>query len=407
METPARIEPCGIEEGIPRVLTDSILEIQESAHQLGRSLHPDSVKELRDMTKIMNAYYSNLIEGHNTRPRDIEAALKGHLDNIENRPLAEEAATHVHVQHWIDSLLDINEKIEPVSESFIRNIHKMFYDRMPIDFRKVEGDGKSFDIIPGAWRKPGQEVSVGNHIPPSAERLPVFMAYFEKRYRSLTIGRTGSILSIPAAHHRLNYIHPFLDGNGRVSRLMSHAMIQSAGIHGQGLWSISRGLARGLQNPAEYKEMMQNADMPRQHDRDGRGNLSMNRLISYSNWFLTIMNDQIRFSETMFDLKGLENRYGALISHLYPGKDRFPKLVTHILKNGQVARGDIQYIIGVQDRAARNDVAFLTKAGFLKSANPKGPLRISFPLDYKETLFPNLFGADEVNVPKPPELPGL
>ena len=82
-----------------------------------------------------------------------------------------------------------------------------------------------------------------------------------------------------AAHHRLNYIHPFPDGNGRVSRLMSHAMALKAGIGAHGLWSVSRGLARGLDSGREYKTWMDRADTPRQGDLDGRGNLSRRALV--------------------------------------------------------------------------------------------------------------------------------
>ena len=51
-----------------------------------------------------------------------------------------------------------------------------------------------------------------------------YMARFEERYRLAELRQGARILAIPAAHHRFNYIHPFPDGNGRVSRLMSHAM---------------------------------------------------------------------------------------------------------------------------------------------------------------------------------------
>jgi Fic family protein len=88
------------------------------------------------------------------------------------------------------------------------------------------------------------------------------------------------ILALSAAHHRLNYIHPFLDGNGRVTRLMSHAMALQAGIGAHGLWSVSPGLARGLESRGDYKRMMDHADMPRQGDLDGRGNLSTKALAS-------------------------------------------------------------------------------------------------------------------------------
>ena len=128
------------------------------------------------------------------------------------------------------------------------------------------------------WRAmPAQDVIVGRHLPPSSERIADFMAYFAERYRFDRMKTAGRILAIPAAHHRLNYIHPFPDGNGRVSRLMSHAMAQLAGIGAHGLWSVSRGLARGLERPSEYKAMMDLADTPRQGDTDGRGNLSEGR----------------------------------------------------------------------------------------------------------------------------------
>ncbi|MEZ5697426.1 MAG: Fic family protein [Sphingomonadaceae bacterium] len=407
LETPARIEPCGIEELIPVELTDLILEIRSAAETLGRGLHPDSAAELRAMTRIMNAYYSNLIEGHNTRPRDIEAALTGRLDAVENRPLAEEAVGHVRVQEWIDETAARGELPEPTSVAFIRDLHRRFYEAMPEELRFTEHDGQRREIISGLFRAEGEEVAVGRHLPPSAQRVPQFMDYFAMRYHGLTRGATGRILAIPAAHHRMNYIHPFLDGNGRVSRLMSHAMCQVAGIGGHGLWSISRGLARGLADPAEYKERMAAADQPRHGDRDGRGNLSLGTLTYFSGWFLTVMLDQLRFTEAMFDLGTLRERYIRLIADLYPGKDRLPQLIAHVLRHGEMARGDARFVTGASDRAARNDLGELIGGGFLKSATPKGQVRIAFPLDYRERLFPNLFTDAEPVVPPPPVPPML
>jgi Fic family protein len=88
-------------------------------------------------------------------------------------------------------------------------------------------------------------------------------------------------MALAASHHRFNYIHPFSDGNGRVSRLMSYAMAHTAGIGAHGLWSISHGLARGLSSKSEYKEMMDHADTPRQGDLDGRGDLSKRALTEF------------------------------------------------------------------------------------------------------------------------------
>lgn len=58
---------------------------------------------------------------------------------------------------------------------------------------------------------------------------------------------------------------------------MSHAMALRAGIGAHGLWSVSRGLARGLEGPGDYKRKMDAADARRYSDLDGRGNLHVLR----------------------------------------------------------------------------------------------------------------------------------
>jgi len=127
-------------------------------------------------------------------------------------------------------------------------------------------------MIPGRLRNEAKrDTVVGRHQPPSSPSVEAFMHYFESRYRFEELGRAGRIAAIAAAHHRLNYIHPFPDGNGRVSRLMSHAMGHAAGFGAHGLWSISRGLARGLESPTEYMHIMDATDAPRPSDVDGRG----------------------------------------------------------------------------------------------------------------------------------------
>ena len=153
----------------------------------------------------------------------------------------------------------------------------------------IRSDSRTLRMTPGRFRDtPGEEVTVGRHQPPSSDKVAVFMARFEQRYRLAPLGPGSRIMAIAAAHHRFNYIHPFLDGNGRVSRLMSHAMALSAGIGAHGLWSVSRGLARGLESRSEYKRMMDHADMPRQGDPDGRGNLSRRALAEFTAWFLRV-----------------------------------------------------------------------------------------------------------------------
>lgn len=176
---------------------------------------------------------------------------------------------------------------------------------------------------------------------------------------------------------------------------MSHAMALTAGIGGQGLWSVSRGLARGLNDRGEYKRMMDLADSPRQGDRDGRGNLSEIALKSYSEWFLKVTLDQITFSAKLFDLGGLDKRFRRLVADTIEDK-RAPDLVSAVLRHGALERGDAQIVLKTSERTARNTLSKLTAAGYLASASPKTPVRLAFPLDYRERLFPNLFGDAEL-----------
>jgi Fic family protein len=392
LETPGRIEPCFFEEHIPAELADLSVEIQREASGLGQGLHPDSAAELADLVRMMNCYYSNLIEGHNTRPRDIEKALAGAELEEDTRPLALEARAHIIVQRAIDEMQRNGTMPVPTSVEFLAWVHQAFYDEMPEELRVIEHpDGSKEPIVPGRMRQDGDsEVAVGRHHPPSSMRVSAFMDHFDKRFQIAARSASSRIIAIASAHHRLNFIHPFPDGNGRVSRLMSHAMALNAGIGGQGLWSISRGLARGLKDRGEYKQMMDHADSPRHGDRDGRGNLSEAALKTFSAWFLNVALDQITFSAKLFDLGGLDKRYQRLVADTIDDK-RAPDLISAVLRHGALDRGDAQIVLKTSERTARNTLKQLTTAGFLTSASPKTPVRLAFPLDYRERLFPNLF----------------
>jgi len=79
IETPYRIEPCLL-DSIPIGITDLIANLTTSSERIAGRLHPSTASSLAELVRIMNCYYSNLIEGHNTKPRDIERALADDLE---------------------------------------------------------------------------------------------------------------------------------------------------------------------------------------------------------------------------------------------------------------------------------------------------------------------------------------
>ena len=391
-ESVDRIEPARLEEA-PEAISDVIAELSAAAAKLERALAPRTAANLADLVRLMNTYYSNLIEGHDTRPRDIARALGGELDkDAKRRNLQLEAAAHVRVQKEVDRLAAEQRLPEPASKDFIRWLHREFYRGAPKELLRIHGEGRSFSMKPGEWRsRPTEDVAVGRHLPPSSDRVDDFMTYFEQRYRFDPLGRAGRIMAMATAHHRFNYIHPFSDGNGRVSRLMSHAMAHLAGIGAHGLWSISRGLARGLRSRSEYKQMMDLADTPRQGDLDGRGNLSQRALMEFTLWFLRVCLDQVTFMTSLFELETLLRRFRTFVARSETLKPEAARLLEEALIRGEFERGDVPRITGLPERTARRVFSDVLDAGLLASETPKGPVSLRFPADTLDILFPRLF----------------
>jgi Fic family protein len=396
LENVQRIEPTRLEE--PSVaIADALAELSAESAVLGSALHPRTAASLAELVRIMNAYYSNLIEGHNTLPRDIARALAGEFDADETRRnLQIEAAAHVRVQAAVDQMAAAGDLPEPASSAFIRYLHREFYRGAPEAMLAVRANNASYAMRPGEWRSAASEdVVVGRHQPPSSERVDAFMTYFEERYRFADLGKAARVLATAAAHHRFNYIHPFPDGNGRVSRLMSHAMAHRAGIGAHGLWSISRGLARGLVERSEYKVMLDRADTPREDDLDGRGNLSQRELSAFVLWFLQICLDQVRFMAGLFELKTLAHRLRRFVETDESLKPEAARLLEEAAIRGEFERGDASRITGLPERTARRALNDLLSLGLLASATPKGPVSLRFPANVADVLFPRLYQIPE------------
>ncbi|MBI3698105.1 MAG: Fic family protein [Acidobacteria bacterium] len=374
-----------------RGLEDLGVELVAKASALAGRVNPTLQRSIGTLVRSMNCYYSNLIEGHDTHPRDIDRALaKDYAKEPRRRALQLEAAAHMEVQRRIDEGQD--EKADPTSTKYILWLHREFCARLPEELLWVEDPDTHRRILvrPGAMRD-GQ-VAVGRHVPPLAAALPDFLARFEQAYGSGHLSRLGQIIAVAAAHHRLVWIHPFYDGNGRVARLMSHAMLLRFGIGGS-LWSASRGLAR---NVNRYRELLMAADQPRRSDLDGRGNLSEAALTEFCKFFLQVCVDQVDFMESLLEPSELLRRMQLFIEDETRAgrlpKGAFPVLRETVLA-GEVGRGHARGLTGYQERMGRMIVSRLLDRGFLVSDGPRDPVRLGFPIDVVERWFPRLYPA--------------
>ncbi|WP_244559143.1 Fic family protein [Bathymodiolus platifrons methanotrophic gill symbiont] len=366
---------------------DLAVDLVGKSSNLTAWLNPKTAESLSSIVRMMNCYYSNLIEGHNTKLQDIERALNSDFEDDEKkRNLQIEALDHIRVQRKIDQMHLSGDLGDPTSIEFILWLHKEFYNDATDSMLAIKNNNRSILMEPGIFRSTAEHNVVGRHQPPSGQHVEAFMRYFENRYNQAT-GKSRQIMASASARHRLAYIHPFLDGNGRVCRLMSHAMGLQAGIGASGLWSISRGLARGLETPDEYKRMMSLADMKRQ---DGRGSLSLRALVDFTNWFLKLSIDQVDFMTSLFERPHLKKRLESYVK-LKELKPESMYILEAVLSNGEIPRGDAVRMTGHKERSARTILSKLTDDGILSSDTPKGPVSLRFDLDSSRILFPKLF----------------
>jgi Fic family protein len=388
-ENISQMDPLLLGEGSRHrsALSDLALDLAQKSAGFRRSLPASLLASLATLVRAMNCYYSNLIEGHNTHPVDIERALKNdYSKDIRKRDLQFEAKAHVAVQKWIDEGGLVAGRA--VTEEGIREIHRRFCEQMPEDLLWVEDpvSKERHRVVPGELRE--RDVMVGRLVAISPGALPRFLHRFEQVYGHL--GKTESILSTAAAHHRLLWMHPFLDGNGRVARLMSHAMLLES-LDTGAVWSVARGLAR---NVTEYKELLSNCDAPRRNDLDGRGTLSEEALAAFTTFFLKVCIDQVSFMEELAQPDRLRSRIVLWADEevklgTLPAKAG--NILEAVLYRGELPRGEADTVVGAGERHARRIVAALIERGVLESETPRTPLRLRFPAALAYRWMPGLF----------------
>ena len=367
-------------------LIDLALELAQKSAGFRRSLPESLLASLADLVRSMNCYYSNLIEGHDTHPIDIERALKNdYSKDAKKRDLQLEAEAHIRVQQWIDSGILRGRALTADS---ICEIHHRFGELLPDNLLWIEdlATKKRIKVIPGELRH--RDVAVGNHIAISPPAVPRFLQRFEEVYSRL--GKTETIVAAAAAHHRLVWIHPFLDGNGRVARLMSHATLLEA-LETGAVWSIARGLAR---NVDAYKTHLAACDQTLRNDLDGRGHLSEENLTEFTRFFLNTCIDQVIFMERLMQPDQLRARIllwaeeEIRFDHLPP---KSGSILEAMLYRGELPRADAANIVGTGERQARRVVSALLEHGVLTSESTRAPLRLAFPAVLASRWMPGLF----------------
>ena len=377
------------------------IELIEKAGRLSGAMNPITRLAIARFLRPMNSYYSNLIEGHDTHPIDIAKALNNdYSENKTKRDLQLEAKAHINVHETISvDFLEDNSPI-PSSQNYLKHIHKEFYKHLPDEFKKSKSiDDDTYKIVvPGEFRT--SEVKVGNHIAPYSESINDYMARFESFYNSISNSnnsRIKRIIMIAVSHHRLAWIHPFLDGNGRVVRLYSDACFMHEKIDASGLWSISRGLAR---TKKIYREKLANADLVGYNDYDGRGNLSNKMLVEFCTYFLNTAIDQVDYMYKMIDTETMIERIERFVN-LMVAKNKIKVEAKYILIDvflkGNISKKEAMRITNTSDKTLKLLVDTLVELGLIttKLEGVAMMYYVKYSIKFSPLLFPGLYPSQK------------
>lgn len=382
-------------------LEDMAREVVAVSAQLESRLSPITLAEIQSLLRIVNSYYSNLIEGHSTHPVDIERGMRqDYSDDQDKRDLQLESEIHIGVQSKIAERLQNEPQSNVTSVEFLCWIHQEFYQEMPERLRWVKGEnGERARVEAGALRD--RNVQVGYHLAPAPKSLGKFLHRFQEVFDPAKLHGLRPVITLAAAHHRLTWIHPFLDGNGRVARLFTDAYFQRIKLHGYGLWNVSRGLARRRD---EYRQYLAAADAQRQGDHDGRGNLSDRTLTQFCRFFLESCLDQAEYMNGLLSLNHFLNRLekyvelrkaGMIVDSKGQPLSLLPSRVANLLKEvaikGEISRGEVFSILEKSERTGRNILKGLLDEGLLTSPSEKGLIRLGVPAQAASHWFPDLY----------------
>lgn len=366
---------------------------------VGNGLHPDIAAAVADLVRGAECLFSNAIENRSLSPVDIDLASSGNRGERQAETEAQaEARSHVEVDAMIATgAFDGTGS----GSSLLKALHKEFCGRLPRRLL-VAGDRLSSAInVPGEWRT--RDVGVGTHVPVSAGMVEAFMAHFDRGYAK--IRPEWFLIATAASHHRLAWIHPFTDCNGRIARKYTRALLRTGGAN-PSLWSLSRGLSM---ERGRYFEALERADWPPQGAMDGRGTLSEKGLAMFIDYFLDTCETQIAFMARFLDRAGLERRLEGLWHDDIEAGRIDPRLRNPLLRMYREGCVTIDSLADMSNMTVDEMGLMLRPLLDSRRVAPGevggGTIKLAFPLAGSEAVFPDLLGGKHAPAPEPPDLP--
>lgn len=391
------LTPFISQESAPGDLQDAVIELLRLDSALSVNVPRSLRLPMIQLLHQVNSFYSNKIEGNPALSTDVLRAQEIPAGETPAEDLLE-IKRHIEAQLRLAS--DPIDVVAICTRESITRMHSEFYVGMPDEHMniKLNDQGETVRLVPGEFRTRG--VRVGEHVPPSAEDMGGYLSWFERAYRLDWLHGLNRVLAAAGAHHRLMWIHPFMDGNGRTGRLFTDQYLRAAGLGGYGLWTISRGFGRDVES---YYAALKAADHIRKGDLDGRGELSDGGLLTFTRYFVNTALEQVRYFSSLLEPRMLSKRidyyFEMRMRGAFPtanGEDlpilriEARDVYRDLLYNGPMHRSDIQAKLGMSERTTRNLLSQMASEGLI-SLDGRKPVALKLSRHSIEFLFPALF----------------
>lgn len=200
-------------------LAGTIIDLERLRGDLGsRTTHPTVFLQLRSLFQLMSSIMSARIEGNRTSIVDAVNGAAASDDHGESAA-AEGVKEIVKLQEAAAFIDKVVEPGSPITHSLVRELHKI----------AVRGLTREGDRTPGAYRTTDVTIGGTNQVPPPPAAVQGDMSELLD-FVNQPVEQSFDLLKVAIAHHRFVWIHPFGNGNGRVCRLFTYAIMVSQGF---------------------------------------------------------------------------------------------------------------------------------------------------------------------------------
>ena len=201
--------------------------------------------QLKRIFHMLESLGSARIEGNHTTLADyVESSLDGGAtkgDQLREVANIEEAMT------FIETSMEAGL---PFTEHFVRELHA-------IAVRDLEREG---DKTPGAYRTGQVQIAQSEHLPPDPVLVPNYMQELVA-FINRADPPKYDLIKVALAHHRFGWVHPFGNGNGRVVRLLTYALMIKYGFNVKAGGRVLNPTAVFCNDREKYYEMLACADV--------------------------------------------------------------------------------------------------------------------------------------------------